>query len=56
MTCPHCQEPARFKGYRPKGLLSTLGPLTIEQTITIVPTVTKATAPATMPSAWTSVI
>ena len=26
MTCPHCQEPARFKGYRPKGLLSVLGP------------------------------
>jgi hypothetical protein len=29
MTCPHCQQDARFKGYRPKGLLSALGPLTI---------------------------
>jgi hypothetical protein len=29
MTCPHCHEAARFKGYRPKGLLSVLGPLTI---------------------------
>ena len=25
MTCPHCQEAARFKGYRQKGLLSALG-------------------------------
>jgi hypothetical protein len=31
MTCPHCQESAQFKGYRPKGLLSTLGPLTISR-------------------------
>jgi hypothetical protein len=31
MTCPHCHQDARFKGYRPKGLLSALGPLTIER-------------------------
>jgi hypothetical protein len=31
MTCPHCHEDARFKGYRPKTLLSILGPLTIER-------------------------
>jgi hypothetical protein len=31
MTCPHCQEAARFKGYRRKGLLSALGPLAIER-------------------------
>jgi hypothetical protein len=31
MTCPHCHEAARFKGYRAKGLLSILGPLTIER-------------------------
>jgi len=31
MTCPHCHEDARFKGYRKKGLLSALGPLTIER-------------------------
>jgi hypothetical protein len=31
MTCPHCQHDARFKGYRSKGLLSVLGPLTIER-------------------------
>ena len=29
--CPHCQDAARFKGYRSKGLLSVLGPLTIER-------------------------
>src|SRR5262249_14726615 len=31
MACPRCREAARFKGYRPKGLLSILGPLTIER-------------------------
>jgi hypothetical protein len=31
MTCPHCQEAARFKGHRSKDLLSVLGPLTIER-------------------------
>ena len=31
MTCPYCPEDARFKGYRPKGLVSILGPLTIER-------------------------
>jgi hypothetical protein len=31
MACPHCQDAARFKGYRRKGLLSVLGPLTIER-------------------------
>jgi hypothetical protein len=31
MTCPHCHEDAPFKGYRPKGLVSILGPLTIER-------------------------
>lgn len=31
MTCPHCQESARFKDYRKKGLLSVLGPLTVER-------------------------
>jgi hypothetical protein len=31
MTCPHCHEGARFKGYRAKGLVSVLGPLTIER-------------------------
>jgi hypothetical protein len=31
MTCPHCHEDARFKGYRPKDLLSILGPLTVER-------------------------
>jgi len=31
MTCPHCQEPARFKGYRSKGLFSALGPLSVER-------------------------
>ena len=31
MTCPHCREDARFKGYRDKGLLSILGPLTIRR-------------------------
>jgi hypothetical protein len=30
MTCPHCQEPARFKGYRNKRLVSALGPLDVE--------------------------
>ena len=29
MNCPHCHEAARFKGYRAKGFLSILGPLTI---------------------------
>lgn len=27
MSCPHCREAARFVGYRPKGLLSLLGPV-----------------------------
>jgi hypothetical protein len=31
MTCPHCRDSARFKGYRKKGLLSVLGPLTVER-------------------------
>jgi hypothetical protein len=31
MTCPCCREDARFKGYRAKGLVSILGPLTIER-------------------------
>jgi hypothetical protein len=31
MTCPHCQEAARFKGYRQKGLLSALGPVTVQR-------------------------
>jgi hypothetical protein len=31
MTCPNCQESARFKGYREKGLLSVLGPLTVDR-------------------------
>jgi hypothetical protein len=31
MTCPHCHEDARFKGYRAKSLLSILGPLAIER-------------------------
>jgi hypothetical protein len=31
MTCPHCHDAARFKGYRHKGLHSVLGPLTIER-------------------------
>jgi len=31
MTCPHCQQDARFKGYRSKGLVSVLGPLTVER-------------------------
>jgi hypothetical protein len=31
MTCPRCHEDARFKGYRAKGLVSILGPLTIER-------------------------
>jgi hypothetical protein len=31
MTCPHCHQDARFKGYRERGLLSILGPLTIER-------------------------
>jgi hypothetical protein len=31
MTCPHCNDAARFKGYRSKGLFSALGPLTIER-------------------------
>lgn len=31
MTCPHCGEAARFKGYRRKGLLSALGALSIER-------------------------
>jgi hypothetical protein len=31
MTCPHCQQAARFKGYRPKGLVSALGPLAVER-------------------------
>jgi len=31
MTCPNCQESARFKGYREKRLLSVLGPLTVER-------------------------
>ena len=31
MTCPHCQQATRFKGYRSKGLLSVLGPLTVER-------------------------
>ena len=31
MTCPHCRQDARFKGYRNKGLLSVLGPLDVER-------------------------
>ncbi len=31
MTCPHCHQDARFKGYRGKGLLSVLGPLCVER-------------------------
>jgi hypothetical protein len=31
MTCPRCHGDARFKGYRAKGLVSILGPLTIER-------------------------
>jgi hypothetical protein len=31
MTCPHCQQSARFKGYRKKGLLSVLGSMTVER-------------------------
>lgn len=31
MCCPHCSEDARFKGYRPKGIVSVLGPLRIER-------------------------
>jgi hypothetical protein len=31
MTCPRCHQDARFKGYRARGLLSILGPLTIER-------------------------
>src|SRR5436305_1832752 len=31
MSCPCCSEGARFKGYRPKGLVSALGPLSIER-------------------------
>jgi hypothetical protein len=31
MSCPHCQESARFKGYRRKGLVSLLGSLTVER-------------------------
>lgn len=31
MSCPHCREDARFKGYRPKGLVSALGPLDVER-------------------------
>ena len=27
LTCPHCQQDARFVTYRPKGLLSLLGPI-----------------------------
>jgi hypothetical protein len=53
MTCPHCQGSARFKGYRQKGRLSVLGPLTVNGPITTAPTATKATALAMTPSAWT---
>jgi hypothetical protein len=31
MSCPDCQEAARFKGYRPKPLVCALGALTIER-------------------------
>jgi hypothetical protein len=31
MSCPRCSEGARFKGYRPKDLVSALGPLRIER-------------------------
>lgn len=31
MSCPHCREAARFVGYRPKGLLSLLGPIRPER-------------------------
>src|SRR6516162_2760177 len=31
MICPHCQESARFKGYRKKGVISVLGELVVER-------------------------
>lgn len=31
MSCPDCQEAARFKGYRPKALVCAMGPLTVER-------------------------
>lgn len=31
MCCPHCSDSARFKGYRPKELVSALGSISIER-------------------------
>jgi hypothetical protein len=31
MNCPHCKEPMKFKGYRPKDVVSLLGVMTIQR-------------------------
>jgi hypothetical protein len=31
MNCPHCKEPMKFNGYRPKDVVSLLGVITIER-------------------------
>src|SRR5262249_42138288 len=53
MTCPHCQQAARFKGYRPKGLLTVLGPVTVERAYYHCAHCHRGTAPATSPLAST---
>jgi hypothetical protein len=37
MTCPHCRHDARCKGFRPRTVVSLLGPLRLARHYTGVP-------------------